>query len=64
VERFAPHLPVTNDRYRLAYSLFKYVNGEGDPALVSLKAAKVTLSGISIEGLAAKLDEGLLAIKK
>lgn len=64
VDLFSEYLPVPNDRNRLSYSLFKYMTGEGDPALVSIKAAKVTLKGIAIEDLANKLEAGIQAIKK
>jgi hypothetical protein len=38
VESFAEFMPVQNDRYRLGYCLFKYVNGEGDEPKIALKS--------------------------
>jgi len=62
VEGFAEYLPVPNDRNRLGYCLYKYMTGEGDPPLIMVKAAKVTLKGISIENFAQKLEAGLKAL--
>jgi hypothetical protein len=63
VESLAEYLPTPNDRNRLSYSLFKYMTGEGDEPLISIKSAKVTLKGISEESLAEKIAAGLQAIK-
>ncbi len=64
VESLKEYIPIPNDRYRLSFSLFKYLNGEGDVPAVSVKHAKLTLQGITEEDLAAKLDEALKSIKK
>lgn len=63
VESLAEYLPVPNDRNRLGYTSYKYMTGEGDPPLVMVKAAKVTLKGISVEDFAKKLEQGLNNLK-
>ena len=47
VEKFSDYLPVANDRNRLAFSLYKYIKGEGDDPEVLVKSVKVTVEGIS-----------------
>lgn len=59
VESFAEFMPVQNDRYRLGYCLFKYMNGEGDEPKVALKSAKIKVEGIALPELAKKIDEEL-----
>lgn len=56
VEKFAEFIPITNDKNRLGYCLFKFVKGEGDPPKVALRSAKIKVVGISIDELATKLD--------
>ena len=56
VEQFAEYIPVTNDRNRLGYCLFKLMKGEGDPPKVALRSAKIKVVGISIDELATKID--------
>lgn len=63
VEEFKEFIPVTNDRYRLAYCLYKFAMGEGDDAKTSLKSAKIVFEGISLNDLSSKLDERLKAIQ-
>lgn len=62
VESFGEHIPITNDRNRLGYCLFKYMKGEGDPPEVTLRSAKVKVVGISLKDLAQKLDAELKKI--
>ena len=59
VDKFKDHLPVLNDRYRLGFTLFKYVTGEGDPPEVLVKSTKIRLEGISEAEFARKLSEEL-----
>lgn len=59
VEKYKDHLPIINDRYRLGFTLFKYVKGEGDPPEVLVKSTKIKLQGISEEEFAKKLTEEL-----
>ncbi len=63
VETFKEYIPTPNDRNRLSYCLFKYLNGEGDAPKILLKTSKINYEGISKEELAKKLDEELLKIK-
>lgn len=63
IESFAEYLPVPNDRNRLGYNAFKYMTGEGDPPLIMVKGAKLTLKGISVENFAQKLEDGLNRLK-
>jgi hypothetical protein len=63
VETFKEFIPTPNDRNRLSYCLFKYLNGEGDEPKITLKTSKINFEGISKEELAQKLDEGLSKIR-
>ena len=63
VETFKEYIPIPNDRNRLSYCLFKYLNGEGDAPKILLKTSKINYEGISKEELAKKLDEELSKIK-
>ena len=63
VETFKEYIPTPNDRNRLSYCLFKYLNGEGDAPKILLKTSKINYEGISKEELAKKLDEELSKIK-
>jgi len=64
VDSFSQFIPVSNDRNRLGFSLFKYVKGEGDNPSVLLKSTKVKVVGISLEELAQKIAKKLELIKK
>lgn len=63
VESFAEFIPIPNDRNRLGYCLFKYMNGEGDEPKVALKAAKINVEGLDIAELAKKIDAELKKIQ-
>ena len=63
VDKFKDHLPVLNDRYRLGFTLFKYVTGEGDPPEVLIKSTKIKLEGISEAEFAKKLSEELKSLQ-
>ena len=63
VETFKENIPVPNDRNRLSYCLLKYLNGEGDAPIITLKTSKINYEGISKEELAKKLDVELNKIK-
>jgi len=64
VESFTNYLPIMNDRNRLAFSLYKYVIGEGDHPSVLVNSTKVKIEGISSEELASKLAAEIEKIKK
>ena len=55
VESFGEYIPITNDKNRLGYCLFKFMKGEGDPPKISLRSAKIKVVGISIDELAQKI---------
>lgn len=63
VENLKEFIPVTNDRYRLAFSLLKYLKGEGDEPLISVKSNKLKLTGITESDLAKKIEEELNKIR-
>ncbi len=63
VETFKEFIPIQNDRYRLAFSLLKYLKGEGDEPLISVKSNKLKLNGITEEELANKIETELNKIK-
>ncbi len=63
VDEFKDHIPVTNDRNRLAFCLYKYVNGEGDSPEILVKSTKIKIQGISEIELGLKLKEKVSAVK-
>ncbi len=63
VESLKEFIPIENDRNRLGYGLFKYLNDEGDAPEVLLKSAKIRIEGIEYSDLAKKLSGGLKEIK-
>jgi hypothetical protein len=63
VDKFKDNLPVLNDRYRLGFTLYKFVKGEGDPPEVLVKSTKIKLEGISEAEFAKKLAEELKNLK-
>ncbi len=63
VESLKEFMPIENDRNRLGYGLFKYLNGEGDAPKVLLQSAKIRFEGIEYSELAQKLSDGLKEIK-
>ncbi len=64
VESFSENIPVTNDKNRLGYCLFKFMKGEGDPPKVALRSAKIKVVGTSIDELAQKIDAELKKISE
>jgi hypothetical protein len=59
VKQFAEYLPIANDRNRLGFGLYKYLEGEGDPPMVLLKSSKLNIEGITLDELAKKLSSEL-----
>jgi len=59
VEQFAEYLPIANDRNRLGFGLYKYLEGEGDPPVVLLKSSKLKIEGITINELSKKISAEL-----
>lgn len=63
IESFKDNLPIMNDRNRLAFSLFKYLKGEGDAPLMAVKTNKLKIVGLTEEELAKRIDEEIKKIK-
>lgn len=59
VEQFSSYMPITNDRNRLGFGLYKFMKGEGDPPKILLRSAKIKVVGISADELAEKIDSEL-----
>ena len=64
VELFSEQLPLPNDRIRLAFGLYKFLSGEGDPPEVLVASSKLKIEGITEDELAKKIDEELKKINK
>ena len=64
VESLQEFLPIMNDRNRLGYALYKFMTGEGDEPLITVKSAKLKIVGISEVELAKKIDAGLKEVQK
>ncbi|MDZ7766431.1 MAG: hypothetical protein U5K00_18740 [Melioribacteraceae bacterium] len=62
VAKYEENIPLTNDRNRLGFNLYRYLTGEGDPPEVCVKGSKLKLVGISEKELAEKLSEDLKEI--
>lgn len=63
VDSLEEYIPIANDRYRLSYGLFKYLNKEGDAPEILVKSTKVQIKGISQSELAEKLTQKISEIK-
>jgi len=64
VGSFGDYIPITNDKNRLGFCLFKFMKGEGDPPKVALRSSKIKVVGISIDELAQKIDAELKKISE
>ncbi len=64
VERYKENIPIDNDRNRLAFTLVKYILGEGDAPEMAVKVNKLTLTGITEKELAKKLANDLKSVEK
>jgi len=64
VDEFKDYITIPNDRYRLAYNLVKYLQGEADIPEILIKSTKINFVNISEADLAIKLNEALNKIKK
>jgi hypothetical protein len=63
VEMFTEYLPIANDRNRLGFSLYKYMNGEGDAPEILVKSLKLKFVGITADDFAQKLNDEIEKIK-
>jgi hypothetical protein len=64
VELFSSNIPITNDKNRLGFGLYKFMKGEGDPPKVLLRSAKIKVVGIRLDELAEKIDAELKKISE
>ena len=64
IDSLKEFLPIMNDRNRLGYALYKFMTGEGDEPLITVKSAKLKIAGISDVELAKKIEEGLKDVQK
>lgn len=64
VDKFKENIPVSNDRNRLGYNLFKYLRGEGDAPEILVNSTKIKIEGITKKELALKLNEEISLIEK
>lgn len=63
VNKFEDNIPTPNDRNRFAFSLVKYLNGEGDPPEILVKSTKIQIQGITSAELAASINEELTKLE-
>lgn len=63
IDGLAQHLPISGDRNRLSFSLYKYLIGEGDEPAISVKNNKLSITGISEADLVEKIEMGLSEFK-
>ena len=64
VDSFSDYIPISNDKNRLGFGLYKYMVGEGDPPETLLKSSKIKIEGITLEDLAAKIKAKLEEVKE
>lgn len=62
-ESFAGYLPISNDRNRLGFQLFRHLTGAGETIPIAIKTAKLTLKGITEEQLIQKVTEAIQSIR-
>ncbi len=62
VEKYAANIPISNDRNRLGFNLYRYMTGEGDSPDISVKTSKLKLEEITEKELAEKLTDDLKEI--
>ena len=62
-DSFEQYIPITNDRNRLGYNLYKFMTGEGDAPEIIVRNAKLNIQNISFEELAKKITQELEKIK-
>lgn len=63
VEKYSENIPIPNDRNRLAFNLYNYLTGEGDPPAILVNSAKIKVEGIEKEQLAKLLEDELAKLK-
>lgn len=63
-ESLANFIPVSNDRNRLGFQLYRHLTGTGETLDIAIRTAKLTLRGISEEQLIHKVSEAITAIRQ
>ena len=63
VKLFKDYLPITNDGNRLAFGLYKFMTGEGDPPDILLRSSKLKSEGITLDELVKKISDEIEKIK-
>lgn len=63
VDQLAEYLPIANDRNRLGFCLYKYMQGEGDHPDTLVKTAKLEITGISSEELSNRINKEIEKLK-
>ncbi len=63
IESLNRYIPIPNDRNRLAFMLVKFMNGEGDAPVISVKNAKLKLKDISEIEISRIISDELNLIK-
>ncbi len=63
-ESLQEFLPIMNDRNRLGYALYKFITGEGDEPLITVKSAKLKIVGLTETELAKKIEARLKDVQK
>ncbi|MCH7723382.1 MAG: hypothetical protein IIA49_09490 [Bacteroidetes bacterium] len=63
VKLFKDYLPITNDGNRLAFGLYKFMTGEGDPPDILLRSSKLKIEGITLDELVKKISDEIEKIK-
>ncbi len=58
-DAFKEYMPVTNDRNRLGFMIYKYLTGQGDAPQIMVPSGKFTLKGISEKEMIKLLEKEL-----
>lgn len=58
-EKFKENIPITNDRNRLGFGLYKYMKGEGDAPEVLIRSSKIKVVGTTLDELAKQISAEL-----
>lgn len=64
VDELKDYLPIMNDRNRLGFCLYKYMQGDGDTPEVIVRTNRLTIEGITPEELALKISTSIQKIRK
>lgn len=59
VDAMEEYIPLMNDRNRLSFALLNYLNGKGDPPLITVRNNKLTLNNCTEKELADKIEQKL-----